>query len=533
MATQNNALYADCPYLHYDPSLGRAALANYPSDGFRILTRLIKITGDMENAEGESHPKYSTSAISVTFEVVGADWAMNWLSLPYRDWIRDIKGKFINSKFTLRNAPLGRFTYEPSILPWHMMLLNASLRTPLNKPDDALRLWQQGITPDWIEARVTFGLADVPFCPVIYFASIFDSGIFAKIDAVKALSSANLTKAGLRFKMPPSLKQSVQQIRNRLNRRKLEAEHLTVYDVGQGAAQALVRLNSLHVTPELYVDMGCGKNHVADAALQTLKFCTSASPPVILSHADEDHWCGAITKAMATAVYPAHKLAWTVPATAGSPAFMVFARTIWSQGGSIRTLDLTGKPPRTVTVKTQTGNLLIAQGTSKQFNYSGLLVAVTRKDNDHYWLLPGDCDYHFFPTKLRLMAGQSFCVALTAFHHGAKPMASMAIPRAASSSYKRLVYSFGCGNEHRHPTLCAADKHEAAGWTHGAAWLTSPGASLPGASSHARATAWTPTLFSVHEHAGGVLIGWSAKPPISPTVVCCAYKCAAAVPSQT
>jgi hypothetical protein len=293
-----------------------------------------------------------------------------------------------------------------------------------------------------------------------------------------------------------------------------------------------VRLDPPHATPELYIDMGCGRNHVSDAALQTLRFCTSASPPVILSHADEDHWCGAITKAMASAGYPAHTLAWTAPATAGSAAFMAFARSVWTQGGSVRTLDLNGVPPNTVTAKTKTGSLLIAQGTSKQFNHSGLIVAAVRPDNQHYWLLPGDCDYHFFPTTLKSMASTSCCVALSAFHHGARPNAMPTVPRAVSQEYRRLVYSFGCGNEHKHPTLGAVTMHHAAGWTHDAAWLAGPGVALPSAASLVRATAWTPSTLPPYQHAGGVLIGWSAAPLIPPAAVCCAYGCAAAIATQ-
>lgn len=533
MAAQNHALYADCPYLHHDPRLGRNVLANHRHDGFCVLARLVSITGPAEDGEGGRRREGVAQAINVTFEVIGADWAMEWLKLSYWDWISDVKGKPTNSQFTLGNAPLGRFMYQPSDARWHMMLLNASLAGGLTTPEDALRRWRQGITPDWFQARVTLGKrADIPFCRVTYFASIFDAGLPAAIEAVKALSKVSLAKAGRRFRMPAILKQSAQRSGARLTRRRLRAEHLVVYDVGQGAAQALVRLDPPHATPELYVDMGCGRNHVQDTALETLRFCTSASPPVILSHADEDHWCGAITKAMATAGYPAHALAWTAPATTGSAAFMAFAHTVWSQGGSVRTLDLTGAPPDTASAATKTGSLLIAQGTSKQFNHSGLIVTVVREDNQHYWLLPGDCDYHFFPAALQSMATTSCCVALTAFHHGAEPKTPTAVPRAVSGDYRRLVYSFGCGNGHGHPTLCAASRHEAAGWAHGAAWLAAPGVALPGAGSRARATAWTAAGPPPYQHAGGVMIGWSAVPLLPPAAVCCASGCAAAVPTQ-
>lgn len=525
-------MYVNCPYLHHNPRLGRGFLASQRKDGFRVLARLVSITGPAEVEEGERAQEGTAQAISVAFEVIGADWAMGWLKLSHQDWISDVKGRPTDSQFSLGNAPLGRFTYQPSNAPWHMMLLNASLGIGVATPDEALSRWRQGITPVWFQARVTVGaMADFPFCRVTYFASIFDAGLPAAIDAISALSEAALVKAGKRFSMPAILKQSAKQSGALLTRRKLLAEHLAVYDVGQGAAQALVRLDQSYATPELYVDMGCGRNHVLDAALQMLRFCTSASPPVILSHADEDHWCGAITKAMATAGYPAHGLAWTAPATAGSAAFMAFAHTVWSQGGSVRTLDLAGVPASTVTAKTKTGSLLIAQGTSKQFNHSGLIVSVVRQDNQHYWLMPGDCDYHFFPATLTSMATTLSCVALTAFHHGAEPKAKTAVPRAVGEQYRRLVYSFGCGNEYRHPTLRAAKMHEAAGWNHDAAWCASPGLALPGAGSVVRATAWTPVALPPYQHAGGVLIGWSA-PLIPSGAVCCASGCAAVVPAQ-
>lgn len=533
MTIKNSALYADCPYLHHDPMHGRSFLANQCSDGFRVLARLVSITGPAVGGEGERTPDGAAQAIRVRFEVIGADWAMGWLNLSRRNWIRDVKGKPANRQFSLGNAPLGRFTYQPSDAPWHMMLLNASLGGGLATPDDALRRWRQGITPNWFQARVTVGRnAGIPFCRVTYFASIFDAGSPATIDAVRALSKEFRVKAGRRFRMPDILKQSAQRSGELLNQRELWAEHLAIYDVGQGAAQALVRLHPPHATPELYIDMGCGKNHVLDAALPALRFCTSASPPVILSHADEDHWCGANTKAMATAGYPAHALAWTAPATTGSAAFMAFAHSVWSRGGTVHTLDLTGMPPNTVTAKTKTGSLLIGQGTSMQFNHSSLIVAAVREDNRHYWLLPGDCDYHFFPVTFNSMAITSCCVALAAFHHGAEPNAVTTVPRALGADYRRLVYSFGCGNEYEHPTPGAVTMHEAAGWTHDADWLAAPGKARPCAGSHVRATAWTPSAPPPYEHAGGVLIGWSAAPLIPPTAVCCASGCAAAVPAQ-
>lgn len=533
MATQNNALYATCPYLQYDPALARNALSGYGSGGFRVLARLVSLTKPTEGEVRRRGSADTPRSVSATFEVVGADWATGWLNLSDKDWIRDIKGKAIESRFSLGNAPLGRFTYEPSDKPWDMMLLSASLGDGLSTPDDALRRWQQGAMPQWFQASVYFGYVKASvFCPVKFFSSIFDDGQFASVCAIRALSKKSLAKAGRRFRMPKILKQSGLQFGARLTERSLVAEHLTVYDVGQGVSQALVRLDDTHVTPELFVDMGCGRNHSQDTTLQNLRFCTSASPQVILSHADEDHWCGAITKAMATAGYPAHVLAWTAPATTASASFMAFARSVWSQGGSVRTLDLTGFPPRTITAKTKTGSLLIAQGTSVKFNDSGLIVAVVHHETQHYWLLPGDCDYHFFPAPLKFMATESRCVALTAFHHGAKPMQPTAIPHAVVGDYRRLVYSFGCGNGYGHPTPLAATGHNAAGWPHDATWLAAPGVVLPSTSSHARATAWTPAAPPPYLHGGGVLIGWAMSPVLPPTAACCANGCAAAVPVQ-
>lgn len=533
MTNQNDSLYANCPYLHHDPKHGRNFLFKHQNDGFQVLVRLVSLTGSSEDREGEQAPNGSEQLISATFEVVGKDWAAGWLNLPYLDRILDILGRTTQSPFSLGNAPLGRFTYKPSDSRWDMKLLESSLGDSLVTPDNALRRWQQGAKPNWFQARVTLGKMATPyFCRVMYFASIFDPGIPAAIDAMEALSKTSSTNANERLKMPDSLKQSAEEYGKRLSQRQLLAEHLTMYDVGQGSAQALVRLCQSHATPELYIDMGCGRNHVQDATLQQLKFCTSESPPVILSHADEDHWCGAMTPAMAAAGYPAHKLAWTAPATTGSVAFMAFARSVWSQGGSILTLDLATQPPQTITVKTQTGHLLIAQGTSKQFNHSGLIVAAVRKDNNHYWLLPGDCDYHFFPQALQDMAAKSACVALAAFHHGASPKKNTVAPNAVTDDYRRLVYSFGCGNQHRHPTLSAVTMHEAAGWTHDATWLTQPGSTLPCSLSLTRATAWTPKAAPPYMHAGSILVGWSAAPQIPPLVTCCASGCAAAIPTQ-
>ena len=201
MVTQNNALYDDCPYLHHDPRLGRRVLANHRHDGFRVLARLVSITGPAEDGEGVQRREGAAQAVSATFEVVGEEWAMGWLKLSYRNWIRDLRGKPIDGKFSLRNAPLGRFMYRPSNAPWDMMLLSASLSGDLVTPDDALRRWQQGATPRWFRTRANFGFAPSLFyCPVTFFASIFDDGLPVKVDAVQALSKASLAKAGRRFR---------------------------------------------------------------------------------------------------------------------------------------------------------------------------------------------------------------------------------------------------------------------------------------------------------------------------------------------
>lgn len=91
MNTKNNALYDDCPYLHYVPECGRSFLASRNDDGFRVLARLVSITGSLKSAEGEQILKGAAQGTSATFEVIGADWAMGWLKLSFRDWISDVK----------------------------------------------------------------------------------------------------------------------------------------------------------------------------------------------------------------------------------------------------------------------------------------------------------------------------------------------------------------------------------------------------------------------------------------------------------
>lgn len=213
---------------------------------------------------------------------------------------------------------------------------------------------------------------------------------------------------------------------------------------------------------------------------------------------------------------------------------MAFVRSVGALGGSFHVLDLTTVPNNTVTVTTNTGSLLIAKGIAEQpdSNGSGLVVAVVRQDSQHYWLLPGDCDYGFFPATLKSMAAKSCCVALTAFHHGAAPKRLTDAPLAVGNDYRRLVYSFGCGNSHNHPKPSAATKHAAAHWTHDATWLAAPGEALPSAGSCVRATAWTPAKRPPYQHAGGVLIGWSEAPPPPTAAVCCGSGCAAVVPTQ-
>lgn len=210
-------------------------------------------------------------------------------------------------------------------------------------------------------------------------------------------------------------------------------EALATYDIGQGAANAL--LNSAD-RPALFFDLGCGVYRNATTTPPgPLRFCLCGADTIILSHWDADHWAGALKDRRALTQ------TWIVPRQTLGPKHKAFAADILSQGGR---LLIVPNAPRTYQATNAAGqSLRLRRGTGapSDRNRSGLVLSVEDglARSGRGWLLTGDAGYDAI--SLPISTGLA---AVVVPHHGATMGAKSdaAIPSPARA-YHRLCYSFG------------------------------------------------------------------------------------------
>jgi hypothetical protein len=280
------------------------------------------------------------------------------------------------------------------------------------------------------------------------------------------------------------------------------AEHLAVYDVGQGNCNGLLDQDYM---PTIYFDLGAGVFRNAKTTPFPLKFCFTHRPPIILSHWDTDHWAGAFATQV-NGSYPALGMEWIAPSQQITILHYVFGLEIQNQNGKISIYNGSGIHRTSVTANGYVFEFWRGMGTDR--NGTGIVLNVEEPVNSKSWLLTGDCDYVHFPPRPTALKP----LAIVAPHHGAKVSSPNAIPNPYSTmqnAYKRLVYSFGSNNSHgrhsvSHPRQTVVQDHDAAGWAHDIAYINSPGSSTNGG----------PDVRGTSEHSvtparGGILIGWS------------------------
>lgn len=137
-------------------------------------------------------------------------------------------------------------------------------------------------------------------------------------------------------------------------------EHVAVYDVGQGAASALIA----GMAPRLYFDLGGGVQRHHNTFPKALKrFCYTHRPPVVLSHWDWDHWSSG-------ARFEATNLTWIAPNQKLGAAHAVFAANVASYG------RLLIWPPDAGKMSFARGHARILQCTGNGRNHSGLALEV-------------------------------------------------------------------------------------------------------------------------------------------------------------
>lgn len=273
-------------------------------------------------------------------------------------------------------------------------------------------------------------------------------------------------------------------------------EALVGHDVGQGSAVALMGSGGAHY----YFDVGCGIYANKGTCPVGLQFCDCASPPIILSHWDKDHWAGATVDTSLLG------RTWIVPRQFGLPAgHIVFANDILAAGGSILVFPK-ALSPLSWTNGTETFELSSCTGRSR--NGSGLAMTVTDNQTGLSWMLTGDAGY-----KEISVAFPSNLVGITVPHHGADMTKLGSAPAPATQSYRRAVYSFGPGNVNgktkvQHPVAASVADHKAAGWDPGSwAGAPTPATAVPVADTLATAT-------HAVTHDGSLAVGFVAPPAL-------------------
>lgn len=221
---------------------------------------------------------------------------------------------------------------------------------------------------------------------------------------------------------------------------------VAIYDVGQGAATALLS----NGVPKLYFDLGGSViGNWGSFPRPLKKFCFTNEPPIVLSHWDWDHWSSAVRDQEAL------ERAWILPiqseAGALGPVHSRFLAKLKTKAEKI-----CWWPDRILRFHDgQAGYTLFrATGSPKNRNESGLALRLCGHNGDV--LLPGDascanvCQHRWVFDHLMVP------------HHGGKTdLRRIPKPRCPTTSH--LVYSFGTGNIYHHP-ISATDSAFRAVW---------------------------------------------------------------------
>ncbi|GLS23510.1 hypothetical protein GCM10007874_65310 [Labrys miyagiensis] len=229
-------------------------------------------------------------------------------------------------------------------------------------------------------------------------------------------------------------------------------DHVAVYDVGQGGANALVDQNGAVV---VYFDFGggvAGNTATFPTALAQFCFCHNVDPAIVLSHWDHDHWSseGRDTRA--------HWRTWIVPRQTVRRTKRGFHHS-----ALIASIIAHGRllvwPAATISVSAGPLTLLQCTGTSR--NASGLAaeIGAPAGAQGRPVLLPADAGYGDLPSPPAAGALDF----INCPHHGGRSR-SPTVPSRPAGADQRLAYSYGSGNSYKHPLSATCSAHDSVGW---------------------------------------------------------------------
>lgn len=217
-----------------------------------------------------------------------------------------------------------------------------------------------------------------------------------------------------------------------------DLDAVAVYDVGQGSCAAVIGGDY----PRLYFDLGRGAN--GDAKIFPADFsglCTTARPPVVLSHWHVDHW--AMAKHFGGHILES---TWIVPRQPRiGPASATLLGLIRRYGRAL----VRRQGAETLRV----GSISLHGCTGRTLNDSGIAMVVWGP-GERPIALPGDARYRHITDLPHEV------VSLVVAHHGGQTRAVAAeIPVPLGDPAGRLVFSCGPRNGYGHPRLDPIREH--------------------------------------------------------------------------
>lgn len=254
---------------------------------------------------------------------------------------------------------------------------------------------------------------------------------------------------------------------------------VAVYDVGQGNCNAIV---DCYEHPRIYFDLGWSPNfHAKSRPHQQPDFfaCEEhATPPVVLSHWDMDHWCYAIANSAYNPGSLTTKHEWKEEALQRfwiarapqaeehklGPLAQNFYRALERKKLLPGLSSVLLWPDAAKRIYFSAGWLEACSPpieTPENRNNSGIAMFVRPDPKGPAILLTGDADFPCIPS----VAGRKKVplAGLVAPHHGANiTLGTVPLPKKGSPS--RLVMSVGAGNSYGHPKQDAINEYQKKGW---------------------------------------------------------------------
>lgn len=356
------------------------------------------------------------------------------------------------SEQAMSDAPLSRALYDDGFDP-RIICLEAEILD-----ENVIRV----IDPswDWVALDVSMEKESADDIAAYAFLSLFGQPVrvyMQRVQPVPRRKQRTLQK----FIAPirPSLGAAAvkQRLATRLSYAFFETWH--VIDVGQGSANAFGSNGRAH----LFHDIGCGVKANAKTRPNRKAALGYEGAPIILSHWDEDHWAGALHFApKGDPKYFLKKEWFALNDPTRGPLHWSFERSILAAGGTVITLPI----PRGRMWGFRSGcgkSVTLIRGTGTKRNDSCIALEIEDgkgwcKPKARRWLSTADLDYAFHPALQRTYTG------LTAPHHGSAAKKQRPTPPIPSGHYARLAFSFGHGNQYRHPSAASRAAHAHAHW---------------------------------------------------------------------